>query len=136
MKTIGNMKLVWPEKQHQQNQGPPRNACVCVMSVGGYICVSFKGEQDVPLPNFLSSSVILIFDVYFRSMVERSDLPLTWGKSPKPPKRRRRRTPMNPRSLCLPMRCSFVILRLPSRAKIQMLPLVKSLKLWLQCGMV
>lgn len=60
MKSTGNMKLVLPEKQHRQNQVPPGNVWVRVMSVSEYVCVSLEGEQYDTLPDFLSSSVILI----------------------------------------------------------------------------
>lgn len=89
------MKLVLPEKQHRQNQVPPGNVWVRVMSVSEYVCVSLEGEQYDTLPDFLSSSVILIWCLFQINGGEKrpaSDM----GKKPKTPKKKKKKDPNEP----------------------------------------
>lgn len=72
---------------------------------------------------------------FYRSL-ERKDHRQTWAKSPKAKRRRKRRIPMSPRSLCQPTPCFSETRKPLSKGKTPMLPSETYRKLLHQCGTV
>lgn len=73
---------------------------------------------------------------WFCRSLERKDHQQTWAKSPKAKRRRKRRIPMSPRSLCQPTPCFSETRKPLSKGKTPMLPSETYRKLLHQCGTV